>query len=112
MGSASSRLLSALADLPVGGVRASISSLLRTEALLQRGVPGCGAAVVGGESAGAVPRERKGASASAGAEPPLADSAITLKINSKSYRAHRARQIGASAEGKRSQTRPNGRTSN
>ena len=36
---------------------------------------------------------------------------ITLKINGKSYRAHRARQIGASTAGKRSKTRPNGRTS-
>jgi hypothetical protein len=34
----------------------------------------------------------------------LADSAITLKINGKSYRAHRARQIGASAAVKRSKT--------
>ena len=40
----------------------------------------------------------------------LADSAITLKINGKSYRAHRARQIGASTAGKQSKTRPNGRT--
>ena len=41
----------------------------------------------------------------------LADSAVTLKINGKSYRAHRARQIGACTAGKRSTTRPNGRTS-
>jgi len=35
----------------------------------------------------------------------LADSAITLKINGKSYRAHRARQIGAPVAVKRSKTK-------
>lgn len=41
----------------------------------------------------------------------LVDSAITLKINGKSYRAHRARQIGTPAAGGRAKTKTNGRTS-
>lgn len=41
----------------------------------------------------------------------LADSAITLKINGKSYRVHRARQIGPASDGGRTKTRSDGQTS-
>jgi len=71
MGSASSLLLPALADLPVGGVWASISSLLRAKALLQPVVSGGGAAVVPVESAAGVPLERKGAGVPTPAESSL-----------------------------------------
>jgi DNA replication protein DnaC len=39
----------------------------------------------------------------------LADSAITLKINGKSYRAHRARRLGPPAVDERAETKPSGR---
>ena len=42
----------------------------------------------------------------------LSDSAITLRINGKSYRAHRARKIGTPAADKRAKTKPIGRTAN
>jgi DNA replication protein DnaC len=41
----------------------------------------------------------------------LADSAITLKINGKSYRVHRARQVGPASDGGRAKTGSDGQTS-